>query len=102
MKATAKLDRIVQTLRDHEATLRRRGVASVAVFGSVARGDATPQSDVDLLLDLDPTNVPTLLDYVGIQMDLGTLLGREVHVAIQGNLKRYIRAAAERDAVYAF
>lgn len=102
MNATPTLDEIVQTLRTHEAALRQRGVARVAVFGSVARGDATPFSDVDLLLDLDPANVPTLLDYVGIQMDLVALLGREVHLAVRENLKRYIRPEAERDAVYAF
>ncbi|MGI9089891.1 MAG: nucleotidyltransferase family protein [Gemmatimonadaceae bacterium] len=47
------LDEIVKTLRSHEAILRQRGVARVAVFGSVARGGATASSDVDLLLDLD-------------------------------------------------
>lgn len=101
MNGMPELDGIISTLQAHEATLRRQGVARVAVFGSVARGDDTPSSDVDLLLDLDPANIPTLLGYVGIQMDLGTLLGREVHLAVRENLKR-VRAEAEREAVYAF
>lgn len=96
------LEDVLGVLRAHEAELRQEGVARAAVFGSVARHEATPVSDVDILVDLDPHHIPTLLTYVGIQMALRDWLGCEVHMAVRENLKRYIRPEAEREAVYAF
>jgi uncharacterized protein len=57
---------------------RRHDVRRAAIFGSVARGDARPSSDLDLLLDLPPGK--TLLDLIGVQLELRDLLGREVDV----------------------
>jgi predicted nucleotidyltransferase len=45
---------IIATLRRHEAELHRQGVTHAALFGSTARGDASPHSDIDILIDLDP------------------------------------------------
>ncbi|MGC2639527.1 MAG: nucleotidyltransferase domain-containing protein [Acidobacteriaceae bacterium] len=47
------LESVLHTLRTHEGELRRHGVAHAAVFGSVARGEATDASDVDVLVELD-------------------------------------------------
>lgn len=51
-----RMDRsaILARLKEHEAELRRRGVARVALFGSAARGEARPDSDIDLMVDVDP------------------------------------------------
>ena len=57
----------------------RYGASNVRVFGSVARGDARPDSDVDLLVDFAPTT--SLYEMVGLWLDLKDLLGREVDVA---------------------
>jgi predicted nucleotidyltransferase len=102
MDRTPQLEDVLGVLRTHEADLRQQGIARVAVFGSVARQEATPASDVDILVDLDPHHIPTLLTYVGIQMTLSEWLGHEVHMAVRENLKRYIRPEAEREAIYAF
>lgn len=96
------LEQVLEILRARQAELHRRGIQHAAVFGSVARGDARPDSDVDVLVDLDYQNTPSAWEYVELGMDLQTWLGREVHLAVRTNLHPYIRPEAERDAVYAF
>ena len=74
---------------------RRHHAESLAVFGSVARGEETPGSDVDFLVHFQPG--ATLLDLMGIQDDLETLLGCAVDVVSVGGLKardEHIRAEA--------
>lgn len=73
--------------RSREAILaaaRRRGARSVRVFGSVARGDATPGSDVDLLVTFAPGR--SLFDQVHLISDLEALLGTRVDVVAEGGL----------------
>ena len=102
MVTTPTLDRVLALLREREADLHRRGVLHAAVFGSVARGDQQDTSDIDLMVDLDRTNVPTLFEYIGIALDLEAALGRPVDLTVRDNLKRHIRPNAEAEAVYAF
>jgi predicted nucleotidyltransferase len=52
----ADLKSVLEALKAHENELRQLGVRHAAVFGSVARGQARPQSDIDVLVDLDPTS----------------------------------------------
>ena len=73
-----------------------------AVFGSVARGEQSQTSDIDVLIDLDPEAVPDLFTYVGIARELREWLGRDVDLAQRRTLKRHVRPTAEREAVYAF
>ncbi len=74
----------------------QHGAYNVRVFGSVARGEAGPGSDVDLLVDLEPDK--SLFDVGGLLMDLQTLLGREVDVVTEKALHWYIRDRVIREA----
>jgi len=65
------------------------GARNVRVFGSAARGDAGPESDLDLLVDLEPGR--TLLDHVALWQDLEELLGRPVDVVVEGGISPYLR-----------
>jgi predicted nucleotidyltransferase len=65
------------------------GARNVRVFGSAARGDGGPDSDFDLLVDLEPGR--TLLDHVGLWQDLEELLGRPVDVVVEGGISPYLR-----------
>ncbi|GCL40340.1 hypothetical protein NIES80_00240 [Dolichospermum planctonicum] len=56
------------------------------VFGSVARGEATADSDVDFLVELKPQS--SLFDYIGLMQDLAALLGRKVDIAEPDNLRK--------------
>ena len=68
------------------------------LFGSFARGEETPESDVDILIIPDRTGKPfTLFTLGGIYMDLKDLLGREVDLIEEGTLRPYAVESAERD-----
>jgi len=67
----------------------RRGAHGVRVFGSVARGDASESSDLDLLVVWEPNR--SLLDHAGLVQDLQDLLGMKVHVGTEKSLHWYVR-----------
>ncbi len=67
------------------------------LFGSVSRGEAGSQSDVDILVDLEPGR--SLLDLGGLLMDLEDLLGRKVDVVTEQGLHWYIRDKVLKEAV---
>jgi predicted nucleotidyltransferase len=75
----------------------RYGARQVRIFGSVARGEADEQSDIDFLVELEPGR--TLLDLGGLQYDLEQLLGRRVDVVMERGLKPRIRERVLREAV---
>ena len=58
---------VLARLREVEAELRARGVRHAALFGSRARGTATPSSDIDIMLDVDMDEVGDVYDYVGLK-----------------------------------
>ena len=74
----------------------RHGVRDVRVFGSVARGEETDRSDIDLLVDLEPER--TLVDLIGFQQEAEDILGVEVDAVAPRFMKRGVRAGAIRDA----
>src|SRR3981081_4429356 len=95
-------EQVIAKLRAHERELRDRGVLHVALFGSVARGQEKPDSDIDILIELAPEAPVGLFEYVGIEQYLADLLACRVDVANRSSLKACVRPSAERDAIYAF
>jgi len=93
---------VIAKLREHEPELKAAGIARLAVFGSVARGDNSPQSDVDLLADFDKTKQLTLLSLGRIENRLADLLGTRVDLLSPEWLKESIRNQVLREAVNAF
>ena len=75
----------------------RYGVSNVRVFGSAARDEAGPDSDVDLLVNLGPGL--SLLSYVALKQDLEDLLGVAVDVVDEGSLHRRIRERVLQEAL---
>jgi uncharacterized protein len=73
------------------------GARNVRVFGSVARGESSPASDIDFLVDLDPNR--TLMDLGGLLMDLQEALAAPVDVTAEQLLRPAIRDQALRDAL---
>jgi hypothetical protein len=73
------------------------GASNIFVFGSVARKEATANSDIDLLIDLEPSR--SLLDQIGFQQELEDLLGIPVDVVETTTLHEMIRDQVLRDAV---
>jgi predicted nucleotidyltransferase len=95
-------ERIIATLRAHEPDLRHLGVLHAALFGSAARNEAKPDSDIDILIELAPEAPIGVFEYVGITQYLADLFPNRVDVANHSRLKDLVRPGAERDAVYAF
>lgn len=79
--------------------LRRYGATNPRLFGSVARGDATVASDIDLLVDLDDRGGNPLMRLAGISEELTLILGVQVDVATEALLRGGVSATARRDLV---
>jgi Predicted nucleotidyltransferases len=88
-------------LRAHRAAILRLaasyGASNVRVFGSVARGEARPESDLDLVVDMAPT--ASLLAWGAFWEALESLLGARVDLAVSTDLRPEVRSAVLREAV---
>jgi predicted nucleotidyltransferase len=92
------LEELLRAKRDDILRLcAKYGARNVRVFGSVARGEADEQSDLDFLVELEPGR--TLFDLGGLQYDLEQLLGCPVHVVTERGLKVRIRDRVLWEAV---
>ena len=85
--------------RSLDEVLGRYGATNARLFGSVARGDATPDSDIDLLVDLTPDGGNELLRVAGIAEELTGLLGTRVDVVATSLLRGEVSSSALADAV---
>jgi predicted nucleotidyltransferase len=79
------------------AIVKRHGGRNVRVFGSQARGEGAPDSDLDILIDLEPGR--SLLDIVAIKQDLEDLLGCSVDVVTEASVSPYIREHVLSEAI---
>lgn len=88
-------------LREKIVPLLHPYVKKIAVFGSFARGDDSPESDIDILVDLkSPGQRPSLgLKWFGLEKELGRILGRDVQLISESAMSPFIRPYAERDMV---
>ena len=101
--ALAERERVLRVLRAHEAEIRARGVTRLRMFGSMARAEAGPRSDVDLIADIDRGAKFSLIDLVGLQHFLADLVGRKVDVGTTvAKMRPRMRARFETDAVEVF
>ena len=86
--------------RNREEILRvaaKHGAGNVRVFGSLARGDASSRSDIDLLVDMEPGR--SLLDHAALWLELKEILGCRVDVLSERGIKDRIRESVLREAV---
>lgn len=88
-------------LEQHRAAIlqiaAKHGARNVRVFGSTARGAASDDSDVDILVDLESGR--SLLDHVGLQLELEELLGRSVDVVVEGGMSPYLEQQIHAEAI---
>jgi hypothetical protein len=91
------VNELVRNKREEVLRIARQyGARNVRVFGSVARGEATPDSDVDFLVDMEPGR--SLFDLGGLLMDLQELFGCRVDVVTERGLRERLRERVLREA----
>jgi uncharacterized protein len=99
-------DAILASLRAHEAELRRAGVLGLSLFGSAARGDAGPKSDIDVVFRLSEDFAEGGFEYLGglddLRERLGQIVGREVDIVTEPIRKDRLCRSVEEDRVLAF
>jgi predicted nucleotidyltransferase len=96
------LTETLQILKNYQPELRRRGVMHAAVFGSVARGEATVDSDIDILIEVDSSRAMGVFAYASLESYINELLGGSADVVNRKTLKPLLQDAILRDAVDAF
>ena len=90
-------DEILTLLRAHRQELENFGIGSLRLFGSMARGEATSVSDIDLLVDFSAA--PTFSDYMKLRIFLEDLLGKKVDLVTETGLRPGVRPFVEKDAI---
>ena len=96
------LDQVLETLRAHQGELRSFGVAHAAVFGSVARGEAGADSDIDVLVELDRERPMGIFEYARLKLYINELFDGASDVVNRRTLKPLLRDSILNDAVNAF
>jgi predicted nucleotidyltransferase len=101
-RAPPDLGKTIAFLRQHAPELRKRGVEHLYVFGSLVRGEAGPDSDIDLAIDVAPDADFSLLDLVHVQQEAQDLLDRRVDVGARSSLRPSVLADFERESIRVF
>lgn len=95
-------EQAISTLKAQEAELRKAGLSALYLFGSTARGENGPQSDIDLACDIDQNARMGLFEFAGIMIRLEEQLNSKVDLVTLGSMRPRIRARAEQDMVQVF
>ncbi len=95
-------DTVLAALKAAEPHLRSKGVTHAAVFGSVARGEHGPDSDIDIMVEINPDAHMGVFGYVAIVNTIEDMFPTRVDVSNKECLRPHVRPSAERDAIYAF
>jgi uncharacterized protein len=95
-------ERVIATLRAHEEELRRAGVRSLSLFGSVARDETETDSDIDLAAEFEPVARMDLLQLSALERRIAQLLGGSVDLLPEPVEKRRLQDQINRDRLRAF
>jgi uncharacterized protein len=95
-------EQVLARLREHEAELKAAGVVRLSLFGSTARDERRPDSDIDLMAAFDTARRISLLDVAGIELQLSEFLGLPVDLVEEGTLKPRVQRSVEAEALRAF
>jgi predicted nucleotidyltransferase len=100
--ALAERERVLRILHEEAPRLRTRGITRLSLFGSIARGEARPESDVDLLIEIESAAKLGFFELHDLQEELGTLLGRPVQFAFGSAMRPWLREWIDEDRIRIF
>jgi hypothetical protein len=100
--ALAERERVLQILHEQAPRLRSRGITRLSLFGSIARGEVGPESDIDLLIEVDPGSRFGLSDLLDLEEELGGLLARRINFAVASEMRPWLREWIEEDRIGIF
>ena len=89
-------------LREREAELRELGIERLSIFGSTARGEEGPESDVDLAAVIDFARCQSLWEFMDLQDRVAALMGAKVDLVSEPARKARFQAEIDRDRVHVF
>jgi len=90
MRAVIEMEARIEEIRQKILPiLRRSGVRKAGIFGSVARGEARENSDIDILVDIE--SEMSLLDFIGLKLEIEKALGREIDLVEYSTIKPLLR-----------
>ncbi len=95
-------DDIIAKLRETAPALKAEGVTSLAIFGSRSRDDARVNSDLDVLVDIDPKTEFSLLDLVGVQHIIQDAIGIETQATLRSDLDQRMTERIADDLIKVF
>jgi predicted nucleotidyltransferase len=90
---------IVFPKEEIEEFCKKHSIRKLSLFGSALRDDFTPESDLDVLVEFDPSHIPGLIRLAGMELELGEILGRKVDMRTAEDLSRYFRAEVLKSAL---
>jgi hypothetical protein len=95
-------DETMLMLWRHERELRARGVTRLVLFGSLARGEAGPDSDVDVEVDIEPGRKFSIIDHGSLRVLLCDIIGRETDVVVRSRLRPGFREGIGGESLRVF
>jgi hypothetical protein len=96
-------DEIITKIKEHEAAIRAEGVSHLAIFGSRARGDHRPDSDLDVLIEIEPDLKKfSLLDLSGVGLLLQDMTGLQTQIVMKRSIPERFAANIAGDIVLVF
>jgi predicted nucleotidyltransferase len=102
LKVELSRDEIIASLRGLEPALRKRGVTGLAIFGSRSRGDARQDSDLDVLVDIEPNAEYSLLDLIGVQHIVQDATGLQTQAALRSDIDQRMAERIADDLIKVF
>ena len=100
-QAVKSVEEVKAVLKEHKAEVcQKYRVREIGVFGSFVRGEQTQRSDVDILVEFAPRNIPGLLKLIELEIYLEKLLRKKVDVVIKSGIRRELRKGILKEVVY--